>query len=331
MADEPLTATALRLSEALPRVIASATEAACRRQPSRWAAQEAACASLLGLWANALLLALSLQERALFEAQLRGVAPLLGRRDVGPDEVAATLRDLAAALRAQLSAEDAARVLPLLERSTQRLQRPGADAHEQLLQALLAGDVEEGRLLLQAGLRHGHLYVYEHLVQPAMEAVGELWRTHRIGVADEHLATAVARTVVASLYPGFPWPRGGPRALLTCVQGELHDFGVQLLSDLLALEGWDVQNLGADTPTGELVQRVRQVRPAFVGLSVCRAELLPEAAQAARVLRAEVPGVPLVVGGQALRSPGPSAEGLGVDALAHGASEALELVGRWRP
>ncbi len=225
------------------------------------------------------------------------------------------------------------RVLPLLERYLQRLE-PGRDfveTHQPLLQALLAGDVEGGRAIVQAGLRHGHLHVYERLVQPALEAVGELWRTRRIGVADEHLATAVARTVVASLYPGFPWPRGGPRALVACVQGELHDFGVQLLADLLALEGWDVQNLGADTPTDELLRWVQQARPAFVGLSVCRAERLPEAQRALRLLRAEAPRVPLLLGGQAVRAPTLDAAQLGVDTVAHGVTEALSQVARWRP
>ena len=333
MAEEALSAVAQRLTYALPRVVVGAMESACRRAPSAWVAKEAACASLLGLYANALVLALALQQPDLFEAQLRGMVPLLGRSAVGPDEVAATLRDLAESLPAHLPSDDVQRVLPLLEGYLARLAPPRdvVETHEPLLQALLAGDVEAGRAIVQAGLRHGHLHVYERLVQPALEAVGELWRAGRIGVADEHMATAVARTVVASLYPGFPWPRGGPRALVACVQGELHDFGVQLLADLLALEGWDVQNLGADTPTDELLRWVQQEQPAFVGLSVCRVERLAEVRRAARLLRAEVPGVPLLLGGQVVRTPGLDAAQLGVDAVVHGATEGLRRVERWRP
>ncbi len=95
MAEEALSAVAQRLTYALPRVVVGAMEAACRRVPSAWVAKEAACASLLGLYANALVLSLSLQRRDLFEAQLRCMVPLLERSAVGPDEVAATLRDLA--------------------------------------------------------------------------------------------------------------------------------------------------------------------------------------------------------------------------------------------
>lgn len=331
MAQDSLTQVAARLAQVLPQVVTSATQGACRRAPARWLAQESACMALVGQQAHALTLALALEEPALFEASLRGVLPRLGQRAVGVREVCATLRDLQGALQQHLTAQDAAVAVPLVSGLQARL-TGGAehDSHQQLLQALLAGDVEEARACVQAGLAHGHLHVYEHLVQPALEAVGELWRAQRIGVADEHLATAVARTVVASLYPGFPWPRGGPRALVACVQGELHDFGVQLLADLLALEGWDVQSLGADTPTSELVRWVHRVKPVFVGLSVCMPELLAEAARVARVLHTEAPGVPVILGGQALRVPGLEAPALGVDALAHGASEALERVGPWR-
>jgi MerR family transcriptional regulator, light-induced transcriptional regulator len=331
MSQDSLTQVAARLAQVLPQVAASATQGACRRAPGRWLAQETACMALLGQHAHALTLALALREPAMFEACVRGVLPLLGLRAVGTREVCATLRDLADALQQHLGAEDAAVAVPLVNGVCARLtESAGRDSHQRLLQALLAGDVEEARACVQAGLAHGHLYVYEHLVQPALEAVGELWRAHSIGVADEHLATAVARTVVASLYPGFPWPRGGPRALVACVQGELHDFGVQLLADLLALEGWDVQSLGADTPTVELVRWVHRVKPVFVGLSVCMPERLAEAARAARVLRTEAPGVPLILGGQALRTPGIAAPALGVDVLARGASEALERVSAWR-
>jgi MerR family transcriptional regulator, light-induced transcriptional regulator len=291
---------------------------------------EVAGASLLALYRDTLSLALALDEPRLMEAHLRSLVPLLARRGMGVEEMAGTLGDFIDALRTQLPPADAHTVIPVLEQMLERLVPAGVTPRQRLLQALLTGDVETARAVVQTGLRHGHLHVYEQLVQPALEEVGELWRTHRIGVADEHLAVSVARMVVSSLYPRFPWPHGGPRALVACVEGELHDFGVQLLADLLALEGWDTQSLGGDTPTDELVRWAREVHPRFIGLSVATAARLPVAQRAAAVLRTAVPGVPVLLGGQVLRSEqGLEARALGVHALAHGPAEALAQLSAW--
>ena len=48
--------------------------------------------------------------------------------------------------------------------------------------------------------------------------------------------TAIAETAVSALYLDFPWPIGGPKALITCMQGELHMLAARVGADLLALE-----------------------------------------------------------------------------------------------
>ncbi|MBF5041720.1 hypothetical protein FGE12_04910 [Aggregicoccus sp. 17bor-14] len=320
-----------RLAGVRTRVVASATASASRGEPRLQAAGEAACSALLGVGTHALTLAVALDDPGLFEAHLRGLVPLLVRRGLGLEALRAALRELAAALRAELLPEDARQVLPALEGALARLSPPGDDPQRLLLQALLFGDLEGARALVQAGLPRGHLYVYSQLLQPALEEVGELWRTHRIGIADEHLATAVARAVVGSLYASFPWPRSGPRALVACVEGELHDFGVQLVADLLALHGWDVQSLGGNTPTRELVRWACEVHPAFVGLSVSSVAQLPAALRAARTLSEALPGVRLVLGGQVLRrEPGLQPSDLGVHLLARDTTETLRALEAWR-
>src|SRR5688500_1213618 len=84
--------------------------------------------------------------------------------------------------------------------------------------------------------RRGPLFLYEEVVRPALQEVGNLWYLNRLNVADEHLATATAEAAVAALYSLFTWPPRGPRALIACVQGERHGLGARMIADLLALD-----------------------------------------------------------------------------------------------
>ncbi|MEW6269523.1 MAG: cobalamin-dependent protein [Thermodesulfobacteriota bacterium] len=203
---------------------------------------------------------------------------------------------------------------------------------EQLLVHALAGDrgaVEvTARDVLQ---RHGVQFLYESVVQPALERVGELWRANRITVADEHLATATVQAAIAGLYGEYPWPRRGERkVLVACVEGERHDLGARMFADLAALEGWDDVYLGADVPLDALVAKVVEARPAVVALSLTIAFHLPALRAAIARMRtvASAPGI--VVGGRAALEVPDLADLTGADAVARSASQGVEAIRAWR-
>src|SRR4051812_47945136 len=101
----------------------------------------------------------------------------------------------------------------------------GPAAAATFLEAILVGDRASAAGTARCALRQrGLAFVYEGVVQPAMRRVGELWYENRITVAEEHLATATAEAAVVLLYPEVQWPVGGPRAIVTCVEGERHQF-----------------------------------------------------------------------------------------------------------
>ncbi len=163
-----------------------------------------------------------------------------------------------------------------------------------------------------------------------MEQVGRLWQEDRISVADEHLATALAESTLAALYPEFAWPVFGPRAIVACTEGERHQFGARMAADLLALDGWNVAFLGADVPSEALLERARRTQPVFVGLSVCLVFHLPCSRQTIAALRREAPEVRVLVGGPAAREiPDPAV--FGADACALTADEGVRIARAWKP
>lgn len=321
---------AAQLAEAQRRLLTTSAGTACQQAPDLWPEGLASCFALVEVHLVTLRLAFLLGRPELFHAHVTWLLSVLEPGDTGKRQVVVTLLALREALSASLPPEATRAVAPLMGKALEGLEPGVVPSHQDLLRLLLAGDLDETRSLLQAALPLGHLHLYERIIQPALEAVGELWQAGRASVADEHLATSLARTGVAALYRGFPWPSGGPRALLTCVEGELHDFGIQLLADLLALEGWDARSLGASTPTEDLVGHVHRERPLFVGLSLSMCERLPALTRAIRMLRQEAPKVRILAGGQAFRRPDvvdPAV--VEADAVVPSASLALQVVKQW--
>jgi methanogenic corrinoid protein MtbC1 len=203
--------------------------------------------------------------------------------------------------------------------------------HDTFLALILDGDRRRGEAYArQIFERRGVRFLYEEVVQPALQEVGRLWYTHRITVADEHLATAAAQSAVAALYPLFHWPTRGPRALVACAQGERHDFGARMVADLLALDGWDERFLGADVPVEDLARKVQELAPRVVGISVTLPIHVPTVKSAISLVRRAFPAVKILIGGRATRDHQGVYEPLGADAVARSGSEAVEVARAWK-
>jgi diguanylate cyclase (GGDEF)-like protein len=138
--------------------------------------------------------------------------------------------------------------------------------------ALRAADAHSAERVIEEALEQGMsaVEVQTDLIRPAMAWIGELWETSAISVADEHLATAVSQRMLMRLLEPLQTaaPRSRNRVLLAAVEGQHHVLGLRMVADVLEGAGFDVLYLGADVPTGALVEFIRQHEPAIVGLSL---------------------------------------------------------------
>lgn len=95
--------------------------------------------------------------------------------------------------------------------------------------------------------------VYIHLLAPALYRVGEEWAAGRIGIAQEHRASAIASGVMARLSENFR--RRGVRrgtAVALSLPGDQHGLGAAMVADFLRAGGYDVHYLGAGVDVEEL-------------------------------------------------------------------------------
>lgn len=204
-------------------------------------------------------------------------------------------------------------------------------SQDRFLATILKGDVAEALRIAQDARTRGLPFFYEELITGSLVEVGRLWQAGQISVADEHVATAVAQSVIASFYPTFPWASAGPRGIIGCVEGEHHELGARMAADLLIHDGWNVMYIGGDVPLASLVEIVVRTRPVFVGLSFALAERLPHVRDAIARLRREAPDARLLLGGRGVAIYAAPAQELGADAIAGSLTSAVEAIRAWKP
>jgi len=142
-----------------------------------------------------------------------------------------------------------ARLSTELVAALDRLDEPGAHA---ALDRLLA------TFTLQTVLRD--------VVLPYLHELGERWEHGEASVAQEHFASNILRGRLLGLARG--WGEGaGPRAVLACAPGELHDLPLIIFGLALAGRGWTITYLGPDTPIATIQVTLADPKPRLVVIS----------------------------------------------------------------
>jgi methanogenic corrinoid protein MtbC1 len=101
--------------------------------------------------------------------------------------------------------------------------------------------------------------------------VGAAWQSGDTEVWQEHLATAVVRTIVEACAPLVAEQAAAPTgrtAVLATPPDEFHDVGLRMLTDRFVLAGWTAHLLGASVPVTELLAAVDTLGADAVVLSV---------------------------------------------------------------
>jgi methanogenic corrinoid protein MtbC1 len=202
---------------------------------------------------------------------------------------------------------------------------PDQDRFEE---ALLTGNrrkaVEIVSHLAQQGRSQVEIDVF--LIQAALVSIGLKWQSNQISIAQEHLATATAQTVMADSFSksSLP-PLNGKKVLLACIEGNNHSVGLRMVSDAFELEGWDVQYLGADAPTHALVEQIMAWKPHMVGLSISLPNQLDGTRKVIDSLRTRLADncPPIMIGGAAVNLFPELVQHIGADGHASDALAAL--------
>ena len=170
------------------------------------------------------------------------------------------VRRMRALVGSGLSAAEAARTVLREAESTASATIVPAGMAEELDRALLAFDEPAAHAALDRLFSAVTLELsIDQVILPELRSLGDRWARGLVTVAQEHFASALVRARLLALARG--WDQGrGPRAVLACVPGELHDIGLVCFGLVLHRQGWRVLYLGQDTPVsaaGTILKRSR--------------------------------------------------------------------------
>ena len=253
-----------------------------------------------------------------FVEYARWTERMLAARDIDPSCLVENLTDIGAALTVGMDAPQRAVIDACLHHAEAAIGTdvllPASPANGRwtgaralFLEAILSGNRRGAAAIAHASLAEAGspVDVYVEVFQDALYAVGRMWESNEITVAEEHMATAITQFVIADVYGDLPLAektRG--RFLMTGVSGELHQVGALMVADVLDASGFDVRFLGTNMPHSGVVDAITEYRPTAVGISVTMSF---NVAQAARLIDA-VHALPLdpapriVLGGAAFRT-----------------------------
>jgi DNA-binding transcriptional MerR regulator len=147
--------------------------------------------------------------------------------------------------------------------------RPARDYAEMLFGALIAHNESRANAILEEVKKYFDLLtIFQEVMAPSLELVGEAWYNGEIRIATEHMASSYLKGKLLNTMQNLPVVKEGALILVGCGPEEAHELAALMFAVLLRQAGYFVEYLGPDLPTDDLLDYSAIVRPKLIVLSV---------------------------------------------------------------
>ena len=197
----------------------------------------------------------------------------------------------------------------MAEQAADTTEKPEADTvkkpvEERLIDALTKGNSSN----LDADL-HEALAKYEYAVKviegPLMDGmnnVGRLFGEGKMFLPQVVKAARCMKQAVTILQPYIEQQKvnqtsSAGKVLLATVKGDVHDIGKNIVSVVMACNGYEIIDLGVMVPAEEIVKKTLELKPDIIGLSGLITPSLDEMIKVVRLLKESNISVPVMIGG----------------------------------
>jgi methanogenic corrinoid protein MtbC1 len=162
-----------------------------------------------------------------------------------------------------------------------------------------------------------------------MQRIGAKFGRGEAFVPELLMAAKAMNAVMAHLKPFFAAGTVKPKGkfILGTVAGDLHDIGKNLVSMVVAGNGWEVLDLGVDVKPAKFIDAVRNNPGCIVGLSALLTTTMGNMAATVKELKALFPSTVVIVGGAPLTAE--AAAQMGADGYAHDPQAAAAFLGKF--
>ncbi len=165
--------------------------------------------------------------------------------------------------------------------------------------------------------------LYDEILRPALYEIASNEKEQSITIGQEHIRTAIVRTIVECCYPFVIAERSlsfdtdalnRKRVVIYCPEDEYHEIGPRMVEDYFALSGFETLFLGGNTPRENLIELMEELQPDYVAISVSNYYNIVPAKRSIEFLRNKLKKVPkIIVGGYALENKKDVAKEMGAD------------------
>ena len=133
------------------------------------------------------------------------------------------------------------------------------------------------------------------VIVPLMREIGSRWESGRLRPSQEHLVSAIVRSVLGSQLRTVSRPQAAVRIVFATPSGERHELGLLSAAVLAASSGYGVVYLGPDVPAADVVHAATTTGARMVIVSATAPGAVTKAE--ARKLTALPPHITLLIGG----------------------------------
>lgn len=172
---------------------------------------------------------------------------------------------------------------------------------DHLFKLFIKGDLD-GALVLYQNYRtiSGTTSFFEKILTPVMYEVGNLWMKNKISIADEHVCSNVANSLVRIIFDRNVRMPTKKKVLICTPDGEQHNLGVNVLESHLACNGFKVFNLSPSEPHESIVRFIGSTKPDAVLVSITLSDNIKPGQRLVKKIKERF-NVPIFVGGQAVK------------------------------
>ena len=144
--------------------------------------------------------------------------------------------------------------------------------------------------------------VIEGPLMNAMNNVGRLFGEGKIFLPQVVKAARCMKQAVSILQPfieqqKFNNTTSAGKVLLATVKGDVHDIGKNIVSVVMACNGYEIIDLGVMVPAEEIVRKTLELKPDIIGLSGLITPSLEEMIKVVRLLKESEISIPVMIGG----------------------------------
>lgn len=161
---------------------------------------------------------------------------------------------------------------------------------------------------------HGALAVYEEytslfeldnffdkVFRPVMIQIGDEWKSGKMDIATEHVASNIAQTLVKIIMDKVTINHSKKKIFICVPIGEEHHLGCDVIESFLTTKGYKIFNMAASVPIESIIRYIKDNKPDVVLISITLKDNIKSGQRMVKRIREEC-NTPIIVGGFALEN-----------------------------